>query len=80
VTHEEEDLLRAMRPVVYFLVLSSIVVHGLYVPALELIYRWRKVAPIVEMESVTERRLSISSVLPNNAHVDPRHGSVVRHN
>lgn len=32
------------------------------------------------MEPVTERRLSVSSALPNNAHVDHRHGSVVRHN
>jgi hypothetical protein len=79
-THEEEDLLRAMGPVVYFLVLFSIVVHGLSIPALELIYRWQKVEPIVEMEPVTERRFSISSALPNNAHVDHMHGSVVRHN
>jgi NhaP-type Na+/H+ or K+/H+ antiporter len=79
-THEEEDLLRAMGPVVYFLVLFSIVVHGLSIPALEMIYRWQKVPPIVETEPVTERRFSVSSALPNNAHVDPRHGSVVRHN
>jgi hypothetical protein len=79
-THEEEDLLLAMRPVVYFLVLFSIVVHGLSIPALEIIYRWQKVAPIVEMEPVTERRLSTSFALPNNAHVDQMHGSVVRHN
>jgi hypothetical protein len=69
-----------MRPVVYFLVLFSIVVHGLSIPALEMIYRWQNVEPIVEMEPVTERRFSVSSALPNNAHVDHRHGSVVRHN
>lgn len=79
-THEEEDLLRAMRPVVYFLVLFSIIVHGLSIPGLDLIYRWQKVEPIVEMDPATERRFSVSSALPNNAHVDPRHGSVVRHN
>lgn len=79
-THEEEDLLRAMGPVVYFLVLFSIVVHGLSIPALELIYRWQNVPPIVEIEPVTERHLSISSALPNNAHIDHWHGSVVRHN
>jgi hypothetical protein len=79
-THEEEDLLRAMGPVVYFLVLFSIVVHGLSIPALELIYRWQNVEPIVEMDPVTTHRLSVSQPLPNNAHVDPRHGSVVRHN
>lgn len=79
-THEEEDLLRAMGPVVYFLVLFSIVVHGLSIPALDIIYRWQKVPPIVELDPVTTRRLSVSSALPNNAHIDPRHGSVVQHN
>lgn len=77
-THEEEDLLRAMGPVVYFLVLFSIVVHGLSIPALEIIYRWQKVEPIVEMDPVTVRRLSISDALPNNAHAQGQ--SVVRHN
>jgi hypothetical protein len=79
-THEEEDLLHAMRPVVYFLVLFSILVHGLSIPALELIYRWRGVKPIVEMEPSLVRRRSISEPLPPNSHVDPRCGSVVRHN
>ncbi|CAO2650801.1 Nn.00g090980.m01.CDS01 [Neocucurbitaria sp. VM-36] len=79
-THEEEDLLRAMGPVVYFLVLFSIIVHGLSIPVLELIYRWQNVPPIVEMDPVTERRFSVSSALPNNAHIDHLHGSVVRHN
>lgn len=79
-THEEEDLLRAMGPVVYFLVLFSIVVHGLSIPALELIYRWKKIEPIVEMDPSVERRRSVSEALPPNSHVDPRCGSVVRHN
>jgi hypothetical protein len=79
-TREEEVLLRAMGPVVYFLVLFSIVVHGLSIPALELIYRWQNIPSIVELEPVTERRFFVSSALPNNAHFDPRHGSVVRHN
>lgn len=79
-THEEEDLLRAMGPVVYFLVLFSIVVHGLSIPALELIYLWKNVEPIVEMEPSVERRRSVSEALPPNSHVDPRCGSVVRHN
>ncbi|KAF2848766.1 Na(+)/H(+) antiporter 1, partial [Plenodomus tracheiphilus IPT5] len=79
-THEEEDLLRAMGPVVYFLILFSIVVHGLSIPALELVYRWQNVPPIVELQPVTVRRLSVSEPLPNNAHVDTRMGGVVRHN
>lgn len=79
-THEEEDLLRAMGPVVYFLVLFSIVVHGLSIPALEMIYRWKGVEPIVELEPSMERRRSVSEALPPNSHVDPRTHSVVRHN
>lgn len=79
-THEEEDLLRAMGPVVYFLVLFSIVVHGLSIPALELIYRWRGVQPIMELAPSMERRRSMSEALPPNSHMDPRLNSVVRHN
>ena len=78
-THEEEDLLRAMGPIVYFLVLFSIVVHGLSIPALELIYRWRGVQPIMELAPSMERRRSMSEALPPNSHVG-RCGSVVRHN
>ncbi|PSN61321.1 hypothetical protein BS50DRAFT_158310 [Corynespora cassiicola Philippines] len=76
-TQEEEDLLRAMGPVVYFLVLFSIVVHGLSIPGLEMIYRWRNIPPIVEEDPVEIRPLSRHSALPNNAYMDPRRGSVV---
>lgn len=69
-----------MGPVVYFLVLFSIVVYGMSIPALELIYRWQKVPPIVELEPVTIRRPSVSDPLPNDVHIDPRLGSLVRHN
>ncbi|KAH8698089.1 Sodium/hydrogen exchanger family-domain-containing protein [Phaeosphaeriaceae sp. PMI808] len=79
-TYEEEDMLRAMGPIVYFLVLFSVIVHSLSIPALELIYRWQGVQPIVEIEPVTEPALSANSALPNNAHIDHIHGGVVRHN
>ncbi|KAF2730780.1 Na(+)/H(+) antiporter 1 [Polyplosphaeria fusca] len=79
-THEEEDLLRAMVPVVYFLVLFSIVVHGLSIPALDLIYRWRNIQPITEDQPVVIRQLSSSDALPNNAYVDARRRSVVVNN
>lgn len=79
-THEEEDLLRAMGPVVYFLVLFSIIVHGLSIPALELIYRWKGVEPVMELEPSLSRRRSMSEALPPNSHVDPMCGGVVRHN
>ncbi|KAF2016834.1 hypothetical protein BU24DRAFT_477777 [Aaosphaeria arxii CBS 175.79] len=79
-TEEEENLLRAMRPVVYFLVLFSIVVHGLSIPLLDVIYRWQNVQPIIEEDPVETRPISSRSALPNNAFLDPRRGSVVRHN
>jgi hypothetical protein len=78
-THEEENLLRAIGPVVYFPVLFSIVVHGLSIPALELIYRRRGVQPIMELAPSMERKRSMIEALPPNSHVG-RCGSVIRHN
>lgn len=43
---EETDLVRAMGPVVYWLVLFSIVVHGLSIPALSILYKYAGVKPI----------------------------------
>merc|ERR1712070_714144 len=65
-TPEEEHLLRAMIPVVYWLVLFSIVWHGLSIPALDLFYRVRGVQPIYEADPHEERRLSIADPLPHN--------------
>lgn len=79
-TPEEEHLLRAMIPVVYWLVLFSIVWHGLSIPALDLFYRVRGVQPIYEADPYEERRLSVSDPLPNNSFIHPSRGSVVRHN
>ncbi|KAH7134876.1 Na(+)/H(+) antiporter 1 [Dendryphion nanum] len=79
-TVEEENLLRAMGPVVYFLVLFSIVIHGLSIPLLDVIYRWQKIPPITEDSPVEIRPLSQHAALPNNAYLDPRRGSVVVNN
>ncbi|EAQ91083.1 hypothetical protein CHGG_03018 [Chaetomium globosum CBS 148.51] len=65
---EETDLVRAMVPVVYWLVLFSIVVHGLSIPALNLIYRLCGVKPIQE-DAVELRRMSTRVVTPVNATV-----------
>jgi NhaP-type Na+/H+ or K+/H+ antiporter len=65
---EETDLVRAMIPVVYWLVLFSIVVHGLSIPALSLIYRYCDVKPIRE-DAVELRRLSMHEPVPVNAAV-----------
>jgi NhaP-type Na+/H+ or K+/H+ antiporter len=65
---EETDLVRAMIPVVYFLVLFSIVVHGLSIPALNIIYRFCGVKPIQE-DAVELRRMSTLVPTPVNAAV-----------
>ena len=63
---EETDLVRAMRPVVYWLVLFSIVVHGLSIPALDIIYRYMGVQPIQDDAAVV-RRTSVRVATPVNA-------------
>lgn len=58
--------MRAVGPVVLWLVLFSIVVHGLFIPILVMIYKWRGVQPITE-DTVHMRRLSIHVAPPANA-------------
>lgn len=68
---EETNLVRAMIPVVYWLVLFSIVVHGLSIPALSAIYSYYGVKPIQE-DPVEVRRLSMRVPTPVNAAVGDR--------
>ncbi|PHH62809.1 hypothetical protein CDD81_6701 [Ophiocordyceps australis] len=63
---EETNLVRVMVPVVYWLVLFSIIVHGLSIPALNLIYGWMGVKPIQE-DAVEIRRVSMRVATPVNA-------------
>lgn len=70
-TVEEDNLTRAMIPVVYWLVLFSIIFHGLSIPALDLFYRWKGVLPIVEDAPAEVQVLSATEALPNNAYKDP---------
>lgn len=63
---EEKDLLDLAGPVVYWLVFFSIVVHGLSIPALNLIYQWRGVEPIQD-DAVSIRRKSFTMATPTNA-------------
>lgn len=72
---EETDLVRAMRPVVYWLVLFSIVVHGLSIPALDIIYRYLGVQPIQEYTDAKDHS-SIRLDTPPNAIADDREASV----
>ncbi|KAI8956678.1 Cation/H+ exchanger [Daldinia sp. FL1419] len=62
----ERELLDAISPVVYFLVLFSIVVHGLSIPILSAIYKYTNVRPITE-DAVEIRRRSIYMPTPVNA-------------
>ena len=66
--------------VVYFLVIFSIVVHGLSIPALDAFYRWRGVEPIKEGLGVEVRLLSNNEALPANSERHPRRSSIVVHN
>lgn len=63
---EENDLARAIGPVVFWLVLFSIVVHGLSIPALNLIYVYTGVKPIQD-DAVEIRRVSMRVATPPNA-------------
>lgn len=61
---EETNLARAIGPVVYWLVLFSIIVHGLSIPALNLIYTYMGIKPIQE-DAVEIRRVSIRVATPS---------------
>jgi len=63
---EETNLIRAITPVVYWLVLFSIVVHGLSIPGLNIVYNVMGVKPIKE-DAVEVKRRSIYAPAPSNA-------------
>jgi hypothetical protein len=79
-TEEEDNLTRAMVPVVYWLVLFSIVWHGLSIPALDAFYRFKGVQPIIEEEPAEIRVLTENDAMPSNAYADPKRKSMVVHN
>ncbi|TQV92944.1 hypothetical protein V2A60_003734 [Cordyceps javanica] len=63
---EETNLTRAIGPVVYWLVIFSIVVHGLSIPALNIIYTYMGIEPIKE-DPIELRRVSMTVATPVNA-------------
>ena len=73
---EETNLVRVMGPVVYWLVLFSIVVHGLSIPALNIIYYYMGVKPIKE-DAVEMRRRSTQVATPPNGISDGQDRFVV---
>ncbi|KAH5028620.1 hypothetical protein HBI81_126000 [Parastagonospora nodorum] len=79
-TDEEDHLTQAMGPVVYWLVLFSIIWHGLSIPALDAFYRYKGVQPIIEEEPAEIHVLSENDALPANAYGNPKRKSVIVHN
>ncbi|CAI6327701.1 unnamed protein product [Periconia digitata] len=79
-TAEEEDLMLAIRPTIYWLVLFSIVVHGLSIPALNLCYEWRGVPPIIEEQPIEVPVFSLNAAAPSNGYVNPKRKSIMVHN
>ncbi|KPM42988.1 hypothetical protein AK830_g3576 [Neonectria ditissima] len=69
---EETRLVQTLGPVVYWLVFFSIVVHGLSIPALDLIYRYLGVKPIHD-DAVETWCSSFQEALPANAALTGRH-------
>lgn len=63
---EETNLIAAIQPAVMWLVFFSIVVHGLSIPALDVIYRFSGVKPIQD-DAVEVKRKSMRVVTPVNA-------------
>ncbi|KAK2759987.1 hypothetical protein FQN54_002723 [Arachnomyces sp. PD_36] len=78
---ELNNLVRAMSPLVYWLVLFSIIVHGLSIPLHNLIYKWAGVKPIVdETGPIPMRRLSMNQSVPKNSTRSDKHESVIVNN
>lgn len=79
-TEEEERLVRSMIPVVYWLVLFSIVFHGLSIPALDAFYHYKGVQPIIEDQPAEIRVLSENDAMPSNGYANPKRKSIIVHN
>ncbi|KAL1614155.1 hypothetical protein SLS56_012176 [Neofusicoccum ribis] len=76
---EETNLIRALGPTVYWLVLFSIVFHGLSIPLLDFIYKRMGVAPIVD-NPVEISPLSINAARPKNSNYVSKRQSVIVYN
>ncbi|KAL4909000.1 hypothetical protein BDW74DRAFT_187430 [Aspergillus multicolor] len=76
---EINNLTAAMRPVVYWLVLFSVIVHGLSVPILYMFYKTMKVRKVHDLP-VEVILLSENEPLPNNSTVDRQRHSVLVNN
>ncbi|RJE24968.1 Plasma membrane antiporter [Aspergillus sclerotialis] len=78
---EETQLMLAIGPTVYWLVLFSIVIHGLSIPALNAVYKMKGVRPVVDPSGPVEvRPLSANMALPKNSSVHGRRRSIIMYN
>ena len=66
-----------MVPVVYWLVLFSIVVHGLSIPALNAIYKYVGIKAVEEDMPVEVAILSSNAALPKNSKLNPNRKSIL---
>lgn len=73
---DEEALTLVLRPVVYWLVLTSIVVHGLSIPLLNYLYELHGVDPML-VDPQLHPRHSLNAPIPSNASIHNRHSIVV---
>lgn len=70
-----------MLPVVYWLVFFSIIVHGLSIPALNVIYKVAGVSPVVDPSGPAEiRPLSANQALPKNSYPNAKRRSILLFN
>ncbi|KAL4905241.1 Sodium/hydrogen exchanger family-domain-containing protein [Aspergillus multicolor] len=77
----ETTLIQALKPTIYFLVLFSIVIHGLSIPLLSIIYRMFNVPHQIDPLGPAEiRPLSRHAHLPPNSTVDNKQRSILMYN
>ncbi|KAL2836930.1 Sodium/hydrogen exchanger family-domain-containing protein [Aspergillus pseudoustus] len=77
----ETVLMRDLKPTIYFLVVFSIIIHGLSIPILSIIYQLLNVPHEIDPLGPAEvRRLSINTNLPPNSALEPRQRSILMYN
>ncbi|KAL4861639.1 hypothetical protein BDV12DRAFT_190942 [Aspergillus spectabilis] len=77
----ETILMRDLKPTIYFLIIFSILVHGLSIPILSIIYQFLNVPPEINPLGPAEvRRLSINTHLPPNSALEPRQRLILMYN
>ncbi|KAL4787727.1 Na(+)/H(+) antiporter 1 [Aspergillus varians] len=80
-TAAETTLIRALKPIIYFLVFISIVIHGLSIPILSIFYKFLNVPREVDPLGPAEvRPLSANAHLPPNSALNARQRSILMYN